>query len=379
MQKRLRFGFLIKQFVKFLLQAAVLPVVYRYSRRRRMDERLVVFADAHSRTVPRSMESVREAFIARGYRVADCFFDTGRDSFAATLKNMFAFMRLYAAARYVIICNYFLPSASCEKRGGTKLIQLWHGCGILKRFGYDTAGDIPKYYLGNPVKNIDMVSVSAPVCVNAYASAFLLPRKAVMPLGVGRTDKFFSAAYNDACKVAFNQKFPAAKDKKIAVFAPTFRGDASHPSPTALLPSLDAVRAQLGDAWELVVCLHPHCAERDADCGIAAERMFAVADVLITDYSSIIFEYALYEKPLVLFVPDLAEYTADRGFYLDLKALPAAIVTDATQLAAAIVHEDESFDRNAMRRFKEQYMSACDGNATERIVNEIENLTSERI
>ena len=71
---------------------------------------------------------------------------------------MFEFMKLYAVSQTVVICDNFLPVASCRKRKGTKVIQLWHAGGALKKFGYDTADDIPAYYKGNVMANLPLVT-----------------------------------------------------------------------------------------------------------------------------------------------------------------------------------------------------------------------------
>ena len=81
---------------------------------------------------------------------------------------MKSFMKGYAAAGYVYICSYFLPVSSCKKREETKVIQLWHSGGLLKKMGYDTGDDIPKYYKGNVTRNYDLVTVSSEVCIPVW-------------------------------------------------------------------------------------------------------------------------------------------------------------------------------------------------------------------
>ena len=65
------------------------------------------------------------------------------------------FMQVYAQAEYVFINSYFLPVSSCRKRKETTVVQLWHSGGLMKKMGYDTTEDIPKYYKGNPTANYD--------------------------------------------------------------------------------------------------------------------------------------------------------------------------------------------------------------------------------
>ena len=95
-----------------------------------------------------------------------------------------------------------------------------------------------------------------------------------------------------------------------------------------------------------------------------------MADVLITDYSSVMFDYLLYKKPLVLFSPDLAEYEAKRGFYLDYRSMPFPVVEDGGALAGAIEGSAAYAEahRTEQEVFCQTYTGACDGKATERIL-----------
>ena len=89
-----------------------------------------------------------------------------------------------------------------------------------------------------------------------------------------------------------------------------------------------------------------------------------MADVLITDYSSVMFDYLLYKKPLVLFSPDLAEYEAKRGFYLDYRSMPFPVVEDGGALAGAI--EGSAAYAEAHRAEQESFVRPIPERATER-------------
>lgn len=220
----------IRQFVKMAVQNFLLPLLYRAFRLQSVQKGLVVFADAHHFTAPASMELLVKEVKRRGNRkVIELYDDYQQISFLRLLRRMVVFMAYYAKAQYVVICDNFLPVASCKKRKGTTVIQLWHGCGALKKFGYDTTGDIPSYYKGNVFQNCDIVTVSAPACVPHFQTAMRLPADVFRPFGVCRTDKFFKKKYNEACKKLFAKRYPDALGKKIVLWAPTFRGSPADP------------------------------------------------------------------------------------------------------------------------------------------------------
>lgn len=380
---------LLKQYIKMFSQNLMLPLWYRVCCLRPVAPGLVVFADAHHDVRPENMELLYQRLKKENFNVKELYLDYQKHSPMAVLRHMFGFMRMYAQAETVIICDNFLPVASCRKRKKTRVIQLWHACGAFKKFGYDTTDDIPKNYRGNVFKNIDLVTVSAEKCVKPFASAMKLPEANVQPLGVSRTDVYFDKKWQQDCRREFYEKYPEAKGKKIVLWAPTFRGNPGKPELIDL--DLKKLQQQLGEEWLVISRVHPHMHERykETDCSIVTERLFPVIDVLIADYSSLIFEYLLFDRPLVMYVPDLAEYRKKRGFYLEFSEIPGYRVKKEEALPMAVQQEYLAYQQEknynkvqldemrAFRKRREQflecYMSGCDGQATERILEYIQN------
>lgn len=387
----------LKQYIKMFSQNLMLPLWYRVCCVRPVVPGLVVFADAHHDSRPENMELLYQRLrlesgtqknkLNHKLQIKELYLDYQKHSPAAVLKHMFVFMKLYAQAETVIICDNFLPAASCRKRKKTKVIQLWHACGAYKKFGYDTTDDIPKNYRGNVFKNTDLVTVSAQECVKPFAAAMKLPEHCVQPFGVSRTDVYFDRNWQEECQREFYQNYPQAKDKKIVLWAPTFRGSPGAPELIDL--DLKSLQQQLGEEWLVLSRVHPHMHERykDTDCSIVTERLFPVIDVLIADYSSLIFEYLLFDKPLIMYVPDLREYQKIRGFYLDFAQIPGYKVMEEADLAVAVQQEYLAYrneknynkvqfeEHRELRKHREcfldRYMSGCDGQATERIAEYI--------
>ena len=92
------------------------------------------------------------------------------------------------------------------------------------------------------------------------------------------------------------------------------------------------------------------------------------ADLLISDYSSLIFEYALLERPMVFFAYDLDTYDEERGFYQPYRSfVPGPIAANTSELISAVQRVDGKCSAQVLK-FKEDYMSACDGHAVERLL-----------
>ena len=93
-----------------------------------------------------------------------------------------------------------------------------------------------------------------------------------------------------------------------------------------------------------------------------------VADIMITDYSSVVFEYALFERPMAFFTYDLDEYIDERGLYYDFdEVTPGPLCTTNEELIDYIINIDTRFNKQEVIDFKEKFMSSCDGHSTERI------------
>lgn len=367
--------FRIRQFIKMLLQNVLLPILYALFCRKPVRRGYVIFADAHHDQIPFSMRRMYEEMKAReqqGKCSIELFVaDFGKLSFGAMVRYLIRFMKQYAAAEYVFVCDYFLPVASCRKRKETTVVQLWHSCGLMKKIAYDTGEDIPKGYHGSMFDNYSYLTLSAPVCVPVHVRALRMKPERILATGVSRTDYYFDEEWNEQCRQNFREKYPEAAGKKILLWAPTFRGNAGMP----YLEGLEDIRAaakMLGETWYFIIKAHPHvdAHERVSNCDIPTEELLAAADVLVTDYSSIMFDYLLYRKPIVLFAPDLKQYEEKRGFYIDYRSVPYPVAETRDALVTA-VEESRQWQKDhceEIDHFRETYVGACDGHATERIV-----------
>ncbi len=365
-------GFKIKQIIKMTFQNGILPVIYWVFSRGKINNQLVVFADAHHDTIPYSMEEMHERMVELGYEVVSCCINYKKSSAFTIFTSIWRFMKIYGKARYVFICDNFLPVSSCKKRKETEVIQLWHAGGVLKKFAYDTQRDIPKYYKGNVFKNYTLVTVSAEVCREAYISAMRTAPEYVKATGLSRTDRFFREDYSKQCKEEFYALFPEAKGKKLVLWAPTFRGNAANPELVGL-EDIKKLQNELGEEWFVIIKVHPHMdnIQRISNCEIETERLLPVIDVLISDYSSVIYDFILLDKPLVLYVPDLQYYIDNNELYIDFHEMPGIIVKEFCELAKNVITEYSTCNMEKIKVFRETYMQACDGQSTERILKTI--------
>ena len=370
--------FYIKQVLKMAMQQIYLPLLYKRYAGKPVEKGLVIFADAHHEDLPFSMRKMYETLQGDPeYKNETWVTDFGKMGYGSLLKWLKQFMKRYAAAEYVFICDNFLPVSACEKRPETKVVQLWHSGGLLKKSGYDTTEDIPKMYKGDSVyKNYDLLTVSAPCCVPVFTKTMRLASGVVQATGISRSDYYYDEAWNQANREEFYRKYPEAKGKKVILWAPTFRGNAAMPTLCGM-EEIQRVMKETEDHYYWVIKLHPHLEEKGmkSNCDLPSEKIFAVADLLITDYSSILFDYMAYKKPFLFFAPDFASFDHARGFYVPYDSFPCKVVTDGAELPAAIEYELSERDPAEIEKCFAYHMSMCDGKATERILKTIKQIT----
>lgn len=357
-----------------IVQHVILPVTYDFWRlvyfNKSPDK--IIFADAHHDSIPFSMQVMHKKIERNGYVIEEWFHDYAKLSMPSALFKSMEFMRIYAKARYIFICDNFLPVASCRKSRKTTVVQLWHSCGLLKKMGYDTAEDVPEHYIGNVYKNYDLVTVSAPCCVPFLTSGMRQPSGVVRALGVSRTDVYFDKLWIRECRQKFYERYPAVKGKKVILWAPTFRGNAADPYLVGI-EGIQWMEKKLGDEYWVIYKVHPHIEKKYhlSNCSIPTEQLLPITDLLITDYSSIVFDYVFFERPYIMYAPDLEEYEKKRGFYVPYQSLSPYVIKNYEELPRAVEQALISDGKEWIKASKAFHVGACDGKVSERIMDMI--------
>ena len=292
-----------------------------------------------------------------------------------------------ARARVVIVDDYFFPLYVISPRPGTTVIQTWHASGAFKKFGHSVRDATfgADSALTSRVRihgNYDLCLVGSPSAVPHYAGAFGLPgERFVSKLGIPRTDLFFGEAAAAAAGEV-RRRYGLPDDRRIVLYAPTFRGDRVTAARFSDDLDLGALERELGDDHLLLLRLHPFVRGRrpigdglsdfviDVSDHPDINALMLASDVLVTDYSSAIFEFALLDRPMAFFAPDLAQYEHERGFYVDYRSwVPGPIFETSDALAAWL--RSGRVDTERVRRFRAESFEVADGQATRRIVEEV--------
>ena len=274
-----------------------------------------------------------------------------------------------------VVDNAYLPVHVAKHRAVTTVVQVWHAVGALKRFGRDAATELREPEIRFLHRHYDYVVCTAEASRAAWSAAFDVPLDRVLPLGTPRTDFFLDPVAMAAAQARVRAAYPALVGRRVVLYAPTFRGRGAWKRASEALDAV-ALRAALQPTDVLVLKAHPNLpltATSTAGFDVVVEPrseindLLTVTDILVTDYSSSIFEYALLRRPLVLLVPDLATYETDPGLYLDYRTdMIGAQVQDTRGVIEAIT--TDAFDLGPYDAFIERHLGASPGHASQRFV-----------
>lgn len=298
------------------------------------------------------------------------------------------FRRSYrvASSRLVIVDDYFFPIYPVKKRRGVTIVQVWHACGAFKRFGRATleaewgADDVFLRWV--PIHaNYDLTLVSSASIAPIYAEAFGQPLATISAaFGIPRTDALLPSPRRDEAERAVRARLGLRDERRTILYAPTFRGADLEGAAAPELLDIAAMYQALGGEYRLILRLHPFVKSAmripegvgdfvvDASAEKDANEVLLAGDILVSDYSSIIFEYALLDRPMAFLAPDLSAYERERGFFFDYRSgVPGPVFESTDQLVRWI--QAKQFELPRVRTFAAASFDVMDGRATERFVS----------
>ena len=254
------------------------------------------------------------------------------------------------------------------KRDEVHVIQLWHACGAIKKFG----NVIKREY---PIANYNKVLSTSDYWKQPYRQAFSVEEEDVLPFGLPRLDELFNQQWCEEKKAYLFNKYPQLKNKKIILYAPTFRGNI-YKGFRQIEFNAKKILEGLSDEYVIIYKFHPLVGnyQLEKDERIInmnhedTHQLFTISDYLISDYSSIIFDYFILNKPVLLYIPDYEEYKQDLGVFVDLDEIGLPICNDELDIINNIKQE---IQLKNIKELKNTFFKYQDGKSTERVVQYI--------
>ena len=302
-------------------------------------------------------------------------------------KILWVWLRLaFITARqdYIFVDDYSTFFNNVKLNPKTTLVQVWHAGVGFKAVGYARFG---KKGTPNPwrccYRQLDYAIVGGEFLREVYAEVFGIDRERCLPYGLMRLGNYLDAKKVAVFRRDFYDKNPDWQGRKIILFAPTFRGPSQR---TAYYPyemlDWDKIYDFCGDEYLFVIKQHPFImkpveieskyAGRIIDFSGYPDinELFYVTDILITDYSSNIYEFSLHRKPMLFFAFDKEEYELMRGLHRTLdRHAPGKVCRTTEELLEAIRTGD--FEMERLYRFVKENFDNTDGMASDKVIDNI--------
>ncbi|MEI3607804.1 CDP-glycerol glycerophosphotransferase family protein [Pseudogracilibacillus sp. SE30717A] len=285
-----------------------------------------------------------------------------------------------ATSTHIIIDNYYGFLAATNFKPEVKCIQLWHAAGAIKQFGLEdlTNGSRSERALQRFQKvynTFDHIVVGSDEMVQIFKNSFGLPEERFMRTGIPRTDFFFDDIQRKKAENKLIKDFPIIKTKKVILYAPTYRDDELNDAKLAI--DLDKMYEQFKYEYVLFLRLHPSVNSEfknkypgfiyNVSSYSNINDLLLGTDILITDYSSIPFEFSLLHKPMIFYAYDLEEYAQKRGIWTDYIARVPGPVVETTQELIQVI-KDQDFDLDKVQEFTKEWNRYSVGNSSEKLI-----------
>lgn len=299
------------------------------------------------------------------------------------------FTKQLAMSDIILIDDYLPFVYKFDYPEDVKFVQVWHACGAFKSLGFEREGKP-----GAPKTNTRVhkcythMPVSSEHSGRHHAEAFGLPESVFLPIGIPRTDIFFDENYRKNMVEKLRNEFHLLKQRdKVFLYAPTFRGNNAT---NASFPMERIDWKKWGEKLKeknslLLIKMHPFVKEKvaipeeykDYILDLSEYRevndILFIADVMITDYSSVMYEYSLLRRPMYFYAFDQRMYENSRDFYEPYEeTVPSTsvIVKTFPALMRALDNTDD-YDYDALDRFVRKNFKYTDGKSTDRFIDEI--------
>lgn len=351
------------------------------SKRRSADGKNILFASEARPNMQGNLKAVHDRMVERGldkdFNIGYSF-RTGRTSSRQNALNLAWQM---GKANTILIDDYFAVLKDLGDRNKQKIVQLWHAGSGFKSVGYSRFGQYGSPNLRNAHRLYSYAISGSQHLRDVYSEAFGIEREAVIATGLPRIDGFLREGRAEEVRVEFEDAFPEAKGKRKILWAPTFRGrgsgDAHYDYDEVDFPGLYEACGT-----DTVVLFRQHhfipdpapipaeFSDRLIDVASCPDTndLLLISDVLITDYSSVIYEYSLLERPMIFFAYDLETYTATRGMHRAYEeAAPGSIATNFENLLGLIREPKLSVEKT--KDFVRENFDFVDTHNSDRVID----------
>lgn len=311
-------------------------------------------------------DRLKERKIDKKYKISYSFSKTLQDSKWKTFLTWSRLIWLISKQDIIFVDDYVPIFKTIHLKSDTKLVQLWHAGVGFKSVGYSRFGRT-----GSPLpldschRQYTYAVVGGKGLVSVYEEVFGIPKKSILPYGLPRLDGYMDSKKVEKYKDKFYRRYPELKSKKIILFAPTYRGKTQDEAyyPVEWVSS-EQIQRLCGEEYVFAYKMHPFITEKveiapdnrsfiyDFSEEKDINELFYVTEILITDFSSNIYEFSLQKKPIIFFAPDKDFYQLTRGVHRTLDEAPGVVCENFEDVIKTV--HNKAFRVDKIEKFVEE-------------------------
>ena len=289
-----------------------------------------------------------------------------------TLKQMYHI----ATSKVVVLDTYCITACTLKHKRETKIVQIWHALGAIKKFGYQTIGkeqgaNIKIAKIMCMHENYNYVLAPSRITAKFYEKAFNINEEKIIFIGLPRIDYILEE--NEEIKEEIYNEYPILRTKRNIVYVPTFRRGEK-------IELDEFIKKFDTEKYNLIIKLHPLDLKNynfknynyEAKKGIIFEQKFKTYDLLkiasgiITDYSSLAIEASIRDIPVYFYTYDIEKYQRENGININFSE-EAIGYYQTSKIEKLLELLDENYKHNALKEFKNKYVEVDTENVTKQL------------
>ena len=382
-----KFTTLIKKMM-FIVAKCVINMTYHIlAFFRKKDGKHILLLSETRTPIGGNLKALDDRLKSRGldqeYHISYSFSKTLQQSKFKTLFIWLRLLWLIPKQDIIFVDDYVPIFKTIHLKADTKLVQLWHAGVGFKSVGYSRFGRA-----GSPLpfnschRQYSYAIVGGKGLIDVYEEVFGIPKNRILPYGLARLDGYLEQNRINEYREKFYDKYPELKKKKIILFAPTYRGNGQAEAyyPQEWIPK-EQIKRLCQSEYVFALKMHPFVTETikiepeekkyiyDFSKETDINELFYVTEILITDFSSNIYEFSLQKKPIIFYAPDKDYYQLTRGVHRTLDEAPGIVCEKFDEVIEAI--EKKNFHVERIERFVRESFDHNDKLASDSLIDNL--------
>lgn len=381
--KKSNSGFNMQEFKKKNSRPFLRKMYRHYRNKYKNNKNTILFLSEQSDKLGSNLTAVSDRMIARGLDKEYTLMSSARmaTSQSQSQKSWIQLIKKLAMSNMIFLDDHAPVLDWLKLDAETEVIQLWHAGAGFKSSGYSRWGHIGCPAPASCHRQYKYGIAGSRNIAHFFSEVWGINDECVLPTGMPRIDEYLDEDYRSAKTKELYEKFPMCKGKKVILFAPTYRGknraDAHYPYE---LIDFERLYRLCGDEYVVLFKMHPWVSQPvpidsayqdkfvDVNTYPNINDLFYITDLLITDYSSNIFEYSLMRRPMLFFAFDKIQYSFSRGFHRDYElSAPGKVCYTFEELLTAL--ENKDFEYEKVEKYVTHHFDHIDSHASDRVID----------